>query len=260
MQFEILPVTRFRQNCSIVWCEKTNRAAVIDPGGNLGEILNLIELLELEPEVALVTHGHFDHCGEVAEFAALTGARIEGPHRGDAHLVDRLGEQEAAFLSVARRRAEMAGHAPDAIAKHLAQPRARRTIRRYEPLRWLEHGDTISFGEEQLEVLHCPGHSQGHVAYFSRAARQAFVGDILFRHKIGAWDHPDGDLPVLLDSIRTRLFPLGDDVAFVPGHGETSTFGHERRDNPFVGDEAFAGWCSRRLDMPGSRAAEPDHL
>ncbi|MBW8752832.1 MAG: MBL fold metallo-hydrolase [Sphingomonadales bacterium] len=218
MEFEILPVTRFRQNCSILWCEKTNRAAVIDPGGDLSEIMNFIELMELEPELALVTHGHFDHCGAAAQFAALTGARIEGPHRADAHLVTGL---------------EAAGERYGLTAKG------------YEPARWLEHGDTVRFGEEQLEVLHCPGHCKGHVAYFSRGARQAFVGDILFRHTIGAWEHPDGNLPLLIDSIRSKLFPLGDDVAFVPGHGETSTFGHERKENPFVGDEAFARWCSR---------------
>ncbi len=242
MQFEILPVTRFQQNCSIVWCEKTNRAAVIDPGGDLSQILNLIELLELEPEVALVTHGHFDHCGAVAEFAELTGARIEGPHRGDADLVERLDQQGTMFLNLARERAGAAGHDAEKISTRLEKLAP---LRRFTPLRWLEHGDTIRFGEEQLEVLHCPGHSKGHVAYFSRSARQAFVGDILFRHAIGAWEHPDGNLPALLDSIRTRLFPLGDDVAFVPGHGKTSTFGHERLENPFVGDKAFADWCVR---------------
>jgi glyoxylase-like metal-dependent hydrolase (beta-lactamase superfamily II) len=218
MEFDILPVTRFRQNCSILWCEKTNRAAVIDPGGDLSEILNFIELMELEPEVALVTHGHFDHCGAAAQFAALTGARIEGPHHGDAHLV---------------------------LGLEAAGERYGLTAKGYEPARWLDHGDTVRFGEEELEVLHCPGHCHGHVAYFSRGRRQAFVGDILFRQTIGAWEHPDGNLPLLIDSIRSKLFPLGDDVAFVPGHGETSTFGHERKENPFVGDEAFARWCAR---------------
>lgn len=218
MEFEILPVTRFRQNCSVLWCDETRRAAVIDPGGDISEILNFIALMELEPEVALVTHGHFDHCGAAAQFAALTGARIEGPHRGDAHVVRRLEE----------------------VGERYGVP-----AKSYEPARWLEHGDTIRFGAEELEVLHCPGHCGGHVAYFSRSGRQAFVGDILFRHAIGAWEHPDGNLPLLIDSIRNKLFPLGDDVAFVPGHGATSTFGHERRENPFVGDAAFARWRER---------------
>lgn len=222
MEFEILPVTRFKQNCSILWCEKTNRAAVIDPGGDLSEIMNFIELMELEPELALVTHGHFDHCGAAAQFAALTGARVEGPHKGDAEVIAQLGEMGERYGVSARS---------------------------YVPQRWLEHGDTVRFGEEELEVLHCPGHCRGHVAYFSRARRQAFVGDILFRHTIGAWEHPHGDLPTLIDSIRHKLFPLGDDVSFVPGHGKTSTFGHERAENPFVGDEAFARWCERFPDM-----------
>jgi glyoxylase-like metal-dependent hydrolase (beta-lactamase superfamily II) len=245
MEFDTLPVTRFQQNCSIVWCEKTNRAAVIDPGGDLSEILNFIELLDLTPEVALVTHGHFDHCGGAAQFAALTGARIEGPHEGDAHIVARLEQQGAMFADLARQRAEAAGQDGDEMVRRLEQYSSNGAVRSYTPARWLEHGDTIRFGEEELEVLHCPGHSKGHVAYFSRSKRQAFVGDILFRHTIGAWEHPDGHLPTLIDSIRNRLFPLGDDVAFVPGHGDTSTFGHERQENPFVGDTAFAQWCER---------------
>ncbi len=218
MEFDILPVTRFKQNCSILWCETTNRAAVIDPGGDLSEIINFIELMDLEPEVALVTHGHFDHCGAAAQFAALTGARIEGPHFGDAETIRQL---------------------PELGEKYGVPAKA------FEPARWLEHGDVVRFGDEELEVLHCPGHCPGHVAYFSRSRRQAFVGDILFRHTIGAWEHPGGDLPTLIGSIRDRLFPLGDDVSFVPGHGETSTFGHERENNPFVGDAAFARWQAR---------------
>ena len=239
MEFEVLPVTRFQQNCSILWCEKTLRAAVIDPGGDVSEILNFIELMDLEPEVALVTHGHFDHCGGAAQFAALTGARIEGPHAGDAPLVEKLARQGVMFADLARDK----GAGANVLERLGAQ--AAGAVLSYTPARWLEHGDVIRFGEEELEVLHCPGHSRGHVAYFSRSARQAFVGDILFRHSIGAWEHPDGDLPTLIDSIRTRLFPLGDDVAFIPGHGGSSTFGHERRQNPFVGDAAYARWCER---------------
>ena len=224
MEFDILPVTRYAQNCSILWCERTMRAAVIDPGGDIPEILNFLELMELQPEVALITHGHHDHAGGAAQFAELTGARIEGPHLGDAHIVARLGEIGAGF--------------------------GMGSARSFVPDRWLEHGDRVQFGEEVLEVLHCPGHCKGHVAYFSASRRQAFVGDILFRGAIGAWEHGDGDLSALVTSIRTRLFALGDDVGFVPGHGETSTMGHERLHNPFVGEHAMTRWRARFGALP----------
>ena len=219
MEFDVLPVTRFQQNCSILWCEQTMRAAVIDPGGDIPEIINFLELMDLTAEVALVTHGHFDHCGGAAQLAELTGARIEGPHIGDAHVIAGLA---------------------DWAAQH-GMPGARI----YVPSRWLEHGDRVIFGEEELEVLHCPGHCHGHVAYFSPSKRQAFVGDILFRGAIGAWEHPDGDLPTLVSSIRDKLFALGDDVGFVPGHGASSTMGRERIHNPFVGEDAMTKWRAK---------------
>jgi hydroxyacylglutathione hydrolase len=219
MEFDVLPVTRYAQNCSILWCEQTMRAAVIDPGGDIPEILNFLELMELTAEVALITHGHFDHCGGAAQFAEATGARIEGPHHADAHVVARLAEWGE--------RHGMPG------------------VRSFSPDRWLQHGDVVRFGEEQLEVLHCPGHCHGHVAYFSPSKRQAWVGDILFRGAIGAWEHGDGHLPTLVSSIREKLFALGDDVSFVPGHGEQSTMGRERIHNPFVGEEAMSKWRAK---------------
>ena len=228
MEFDVLPVTRFRQNCSILWCENTGRAAVIDPGGDLAEILNFLDLMELTAEVALITHGHFDHCGGAAQFAEMTGARVEGPHHGDAHLLAGL----------------------TAAGERYGVP-----ARSFVPDRWLEQGDTVSFGGQVLEVLHCPGHSRGHVAFFSAARRHAFVGDILFRGAIGAWEHPDGDLPQLVSSIRSKLFALGDDVGFVPGHGDNSTFGYERIHNPFVGEAAMAGWRARK-GAPGDPAID----
>jgi hydroxyacylglutathione hydrolase len=221
MRVEWMPVTRFEQNCAIVWCEATSRAAVVDPGGDVDRIRDFVELLELEIDVVLVTHGHFDHAGGAAELAAATGARIEGPNRGDEHLIRGLHEHGAQFGVQGR------GFTPD---------------------RWLNDGDRISVGEVVIDVVHCPGHTQGHVAYFHEPSRFAFVGDTLFLGAIGSWESAEGDLPQLLTSIRSKLFPLGDDVRFLPGHGDVSSFGHERLTNPFVGEAAMARW---RRELPG---------
>ena len=215
MQFESLSVTRAAQNCSILWCPVTRHAAVVDPGGDLYQIETFLELEELSLELVLVTHAHVDHAGGAAKLATSTGARLEGPHRGDQHLAQHMADQ----------------------GRRLRMPACD-----FTPSRWLEDGDEVRFGREAMRVLHCPGHSRGHVAYFHAGRRHAFVGDILFRHAIGAWEHADGDLPQLLHSIRGKLFALGDDVTFTPGHGETSTFGHERDSNPFVGDNAMRQW------------------
>jgi hydroxyacylglutathione hydrolase len=224
MEFESLQVTRFEQNCSILRCGLTNKAAVIDPGGDLHVIRDYLDLMELELDVVLITHGHLDHAGGAAELASLSGARIEGPHRGDEALLDGLAQS-------GQRYGVRAGNV--------------------RPDRWLQDGDQVRFGEVVIDVLHCPGHTNGHVAYFSRTHRQAFVGDILFRGTIGAWQHPDGNLAKLVDSIRSKLFPLGNDVRFVPGHGETSTFGQERQANPFVSDAAYERWrASKARGVP----------
>ena len=211
-------VTRFEQNCSILWCEATHKAAVIDPGGDIWLIQDFLEWEGLELEVVLVTHGHMDHAGGAAALAAATDARIEGPHRDEEALIQRLPEQAKRY----NLRAEA-----------------------FMPERWLGDGDQVRFGEQVIDVLHCPGHTRGHVAYFHEPSRFAFVGDILFQGAIGAWEHADGNLKQLVRSIRSKLFPLGDDVRFLPGHGETSTFGQERLANPFVGEGALAKWRAK---------------
>lgn len=229
MGVDWFPVTRFEQNCSLLWCDVTRKAAVIDPGGDLFLIQDYLGWENLELEVVLVTHGHLDHAGGAAELAAITGARIEGPHRDEEELIRSLPDQGRRF----NMRAEA-----------------------FTPDRWLEDGDQVRFGEQVVDVLHCPGHTKGHVAYFHDASRFAFVGDILFLHAIGAWQRPE-DLAQLVRSIRFKLFPLGDDVRFVPGHGETSTFGHERISNPFVGDEALARYrAASRSERPAAAGSD----
>ena len=208
----IVPVTPFQQNCSIIWCDETNRAAVIDPGGDLDNILAEIGKHGLAVEKILLTHAHLDHVGATADLADRLEVPIEGPHRDDLFLIEALPQQAA-----------NSGFPP---------------ARSFEPARWLEQGDEVTVGNLRLEVRHCPGHTPGHVAFFEPGSRIAFVGDVLFQGSIGRTDFPRGDHPALIRSIRDNLFPLGDDVRFVPGHGPMSTFGDERRTNPFVSDRA----------------------
>ena len=210
MKFAVVPVTPYQQNCSIAVCETTNRAAVVDPGGDLDRIQEAIGKLGVEVEKILVTHGHLDHCAGAAALRRMLGVPIEGPHAEDRFWIEQL---------TALRERPGFGH---------AEP--------FEPDRWLEDGDRVRVGDSELEVFHCPGHTPGHVVFFSRADRVAIVGDVLFRGSIGRTDFPRGDHATLIASIRGKLWPLGDDVGFIPGHGPTSTFGHERRTNPFVGD------------------------
>ncbi len=205
----VVPVTPFAQNCSVIGCTATSRAAVVDPGGDLDAIEAALREHSLVLEKVLVTHGHLDHCGQAAEFAERHAVPIEGPQREDAFWIEQLPVQGARY-----------GFAP---------------LRAFEPARWLEDGDTVSVGALEFEVLHCPGHTPGHVVFFQRAARLAIVGDVLFRGSIGRTDFPRGDAATLVASITGKLWPLGDDVEFVPGHGPMSTFGDERRTNPFVG-------------------------
>ena len=208
MRHQIIPVTPFEQNCTLFWCEATRQAAVIDPGGDVERILAAIDAEGLTLCRILVTHGHIDHAGGVAELAARTGVAIEGPHAEDAFWLEAMSQQSQMFgFPVA------ASFVPD---------------------RWLADGDKVSFGEVELDVLHCPGHTPGHVVFFHAPSRLAQVGDVLFQGSIGRTDFPRGDHATLIASIREKLFPLGDDVHFIPGHGPMSTLGEERRYNPFV--------------------------
>lgn len=208
----VVPVTPFVQNCSVVWCDATGKGAVIDPGGDLDRILEVVRSNGVELEKILLTHAHIDHAGGTAELARRFSLPIEGPHPGDRFWIEQLPEQGAMF-GVARAES-------------------------FEPTRWLDQGDTVTVGDVTLEVRHCPGHTPGHVVFYEPAARLAFVGDVLFAGSIGRTDFPGGDYDTLIRSIRENLFPLGDDVRFVPGHGPMSTFGQERKTNPFVGDGA----------------------
>jgi hydroxyacylglutathione hydrolase len=209
----IIPVTAFQQNCSLIWDEATSRGAVVDPGGDLDQVLAAADEHGVVLEKVLLTHAHLDHASGAAALAEARGIPIEGPQREDKFWIDNL---------------------PEAAQRYGFPP-----ARRFEPDRWLEDGDRIAVGGETLEVLHCPGHTPGHVVFFHRQQRFAWVGDVLFAGSIGRSDFPRGDHAALIHSIRARLLPLGDDVRFLPGHGPMSTFGEERRTNPFVRDELF---------------------
>ena len=213
MKFKIIPVTPFQQNCTLLWCENTRKAAVVDPGGDLHLIEQAVAEAGVELEKILVTHGHLDHVGAVAELAAKLNLPIEGPQREDAFWIDMLEQQ-----------AQQMGFPPSSA---------------FTPDRWLEQNDTVSVGEQTLEVRHCPGHTPGHVVLFHAETQLALVGDVIFQGSIGRTDFPRGDYDTLINSIRQQLWPLGDEVRFIPGHGPMSTFGHERRTNGFVADKNF---------------------
>jgi glyoxylase-like metal-dependent hydrolase (beta-lactamase superfamily II) len=206
----IVPVTPFAQNCSVVWCERTGAGAVIDPGGDLEQVLGAASEQGVRLEKILLTHAHIDHAGGTAELVRRLNLPIEGPHTGDQFWIDGLPEQARMF--------GLPG------------------CERFTPDRWLDEGDRVQLGDVEFEVRHCPGHTPGHVVFYSPADRLAFVGDVLFAGSIGRTDFPGGDHATLIRAIREKLFPLGDDVRFVPGHGPMSTFGEERRNNPFVAD------------------------
>ena len=210
MNYSILPVTPFEQNCSLIWEPETLRAAVVDPGGDVDEILAEIAARDLKVEKILLTHGHIDHVGGTAELAARLGVPVEGPQREEAFWLDQLPEQ-----------CRMFGFPNTPVLR---------------PDRWLDDGDTVTVGDMVLDVLHTPGHTPGHICFIHVPSKLAIVGDVLFSGSIGRTDFPRGNHGALIRAIREKLFPLGDDFAFIPGHGPMSTFGEERRTNPFVAD------------------------
>ena len=214
MKVSIFPVTAFQQNCSILVDEASCRAAVVDPGGEVDAILEALRQSGAELEKILVTHGHVDHCGCAGELRRRTGVPVEGPHEEDRFWIEQLAESGM--------RLGMGALEP------------------FTPDRWLKEGDTVQFGKLILEVRHCPGHTPGHVIFYSKNDHLAIVGDVLFQGSIGRTDLPRGDHGALIRSITTRLWPLGNEVVFIPGHGPVSTIGEERQSNPYVCDRALA--------------------
>lgn len=211
MNYTTVTVTNLAQNCSLVWCKATAEAVIIDPGGDAHKIVRMTEHHHLLPKQILLTHGHADHVGAAAELAAHYQIPIVGPQREDDFWLQALPLQCERF-----------GLPP---------------CRALQPDRWLQEGDEITFGSVTLSVLHCPGHTPGHIVFYNRQANQLFSGDVLFKGGVGRTDFPRGDHVQLIDSIKRKLLSLSDEVSFVPGHGPQSTIGFERRHNPFLARE-----------------------
>lgn len=208
MKYRIIPVTPFQQNCTLLWCEQTGKAAVVDPGGDLPRIKAAVAEEGVELEKILLTHAHIDHAGGTAALARELDLTIEGPEREDQFWIQGLPQQS-----------EMFGFP---------------NVEVFTPDRWLEDGDRVHFGKVELQVIHCPGHTPGHVVFYHAESSLALVGDVLFQGSIGRTDFPRGDHATLIRSIKEKLLPLGDEIAFIPGHGPMSTFGQERKSNPFI--------------------------
>jgi glyoxylase-like metal-dependent hydrolase (beta-lactamase superfamily II) len=204
----IIPVTLFEQNCTLLWCTATRKAVVIDPGGDVPKIQAGIREADVTVEKIWLTHGHIDHVGGAAELREALKVEIEGPHVADKFLLDNVVASGARF--------GMTG------------------VRDFAPDRWLEEGDQVSIGELTFDILHCPGHSPGSVVFFNKEMRFAHVGDVLFSGSVGRSDLPGGNHATLIQSIKEKLLPLGDDIGFICGHGPGSRFGQERLTNPFL--------------------------
>ncbi|WP_159715362.1 MBL fold metallo-hydrolase [Blochmannia endosymbiont of Camponotus nipponensis] len=212
MQYHIVPVTHFHQNCSIIWCEITHEAVLVDPGGESDKLRLEIDKLEVHVNKILLTHGHIDHVGGAMELQQYYSIPIIGPNKADRSLLDNLFVQ-CSILNVEIPSSDVTAIVPDV---------------------WLEDGDVVRVGCEVFNTLHCPGHSPGHVVYWNKMSKFVVMGDVLFKGSIGRTDLPGGNITTLLHSIKTKLLPLGDDVQFLPGHGKMSTIGHERANNVFI--------------------------
>ena len=214
LQAVIVPVTPLQQNCSILWCTETRRGAFVDPGGQTGRLIKVAAEQGITIEKILITHGHLDHAGGAAALAEHYRVPIEGPHAKDKFWIDRIA-QEGVKYGIG-------------------------DCRSFTPDRWLEDGDAVTVGAQLFAVRHCPGHTPGHVVFVHEGARLAFVGDVLFQGSIGRTDFPLGNHEALIRSIVDKLWPFGDDITFVPGHGAISSFGRERQTNPYVADRVLA--------------------
>lgn len=212
IQAVIIPVTPFQQNTALVWSTADKRAAFVDPGGEADRLLDAARQAGVTVEKILLTHGHLDHAGAAAELRERLNAPVIGPHADEEWLLSSIAEQGARY--------------------------GWREARSVTPDQWLKDGDTVTVGDVPFDVIHTPGHTPGHVVFYQPDAKFAFVGDVIFRGSIGRTDFPRGDFGALVSAIRGKLFPLGDDVRFLPGHGDVSTFGWERKTNPFVSDIA----------------------
>jgi len=208
----IIPVTPLQQNCTLLWCTATMKAAIVDPGGDLTKIKDAIRQTGVIPEKILLTHGHIDHCGQAGMLAQELGIPIEGPEEQDRFWIARL-EEDGRNYGI--------------------------TAKPFEPDRWLNGGDTVSVGELTLHVHYTPGHTPGHVVFHHPESKLAIVGDVLFAGSIGRTDFPMSNHQDLLDSVVRELWPMGDETVFLPGHGPASTIGRERASNPFVGDRVL---------------------